>query len=96
VTTQLVVPSVTVSVDGATGAVPPAGGLVSLNSGRVPYAYATVTLPLTPETLLDSLDPRDDHRVLINGANTGHWEPIIEVGYGYGHGPYGHGPYGGN
>ena len=89
-TTQLVVPHVTVTVDGET-LVLPTGGTVSLDALRVPYATATVILPLTPETLLDDLDPRDDHRIIINGANTGHWESAT----GYGYGGYGHGPYGG-
>jgi hypothetical protein len=91
VTTRLVVPHVTVTVDGASGPVYPSYGSVQLDSTRVPYAYATVVLPLTPDTMLEALDPREDHRVIINAGNTGNWEPVLT---GYGHGPYGHGPYG--
>lgn len=87
--TPLVVPHVTVTVD--TVPVQPTGGSVALGALNVPYASATVTLPLTPDTALDDLDPREDTRVIINGANTGHW---VEIPTGYGYGGYGHGPYG--
>ena len=92
-TVELRVPSVTVSVSGA-AAVRPTDGSVILAALRVPYARATVILPLTAATILDDLDPREDHRVIINAGNTGHWG-TPPVGYGYGHGLYGHGPYGG-
>jgi hypothetical protein len=91
VTTQTVTPDIDVTLDGAPGPVAPTGGSVSLEALRVPYASATIVLPLTPDTLLDALDPRDDHRVIINGGNTGHWEVASGYGFGgYGHGPYGH------
>jgi hypothetical protein len=71
--TLIVYPHVTVTVD--TGpALKPTGGTVSLQSLRVPYATAVIVLPLTADTLLDSLDPRDLRRVIINASNTGHWE----------------------
>ena len=89
--TQLVTPSIDVILDDAAAPAQPTGGSVALDALRVPYATATIAIPLTPDTLLDSLDPRDDHRVLINGGNTGHWELVLT---GYGHGPYGHGRYG--
>lgn len=92
-TTQIARPHVTVSVDGETSTYP-TGGAVQLDALRVPYAFATIILPLTPETMLDDLDPRDDHRVIINGGNTGHWEGTPDPTGGYGHGAYGHAPYG--
>jgi hypothetical protein len=94
VTTPLVVPAITVTLDGAATPVRPDRGSLSLDAARVPYAGATIVLPLTADTALDDLDPRDDHRVIINGGNTGHWEGHPDLYTGYGHGPYGHGPYG--
>lgn len=88
-TTPLVVPHITVTVDGE--ATQPTGGTVALGALSVPYASATVILPLTAATALDALDPREDTRVVINGSNTGHW---VEIPTGYGWGGYGHGPYG--
>jgi hypothetical protein len=79
------------SIDGAAD-VKPTDGRVSLGALSVPYARATVVLPLTAATILDDLDPREDHRVFINGGNTGHWTPPSSGGYGYG--GYGHGDYG--
>jgi hypothetical protein len=90
--TELWHPSIDVIIEDAAVPTRPEGGSITLDALRVPYATATIVLPLTAATLLDNLDPRDDHRVIINGGNTGHWELVSD---GYGHGGYGRGPYGG-
>jgi hypothetical protein len=46
------------------------GGEVTLDSLAVPYGSASLELPLTPETTLDDLDPRDDARIEIDAADT--------------------------
>jgi hypothetical protein len=70
------------------------GGAVTLDALSVPYARAEITIPWPGE--ITEIDPRDDLRIIISAGNSGHWEIIPDVGYGYGHGPYGHGPYGGS
>ena len=67
-TTLTVTPSVTVAVD-AGPATHPTGGTVQLDALRVPYASATLTLPLTEDTVLEGLDPRQDHRLTITGGD---------------------------
>jgi hypothetical protein len=89
VSSPIVHPYITVTIDGVT--IPVEGGSVALAVSAVPYATATVVLPLTSATALDNLDPRNDTRVLINGSSTGHW---LVTPDGYGYGGYGHGPYG--
>jgi hypothetical protein len=89
--TQYITPAITVTpaVDGTPEK--PVNGTITLAALGVPYATATIVLPLTADTLLDTLDPRDDHRVIIGGSSTGHWESVTGYGTGgYGHGPYGH------
>jgi hypothetical protein len=90
-TTLAVHPIITVTIDGDPVLVE--GGSLTLAAQNVPYATATVVLPLTTDTALDALDPRDDTRVIISGSATGHWA-YTPSGYGYGYGDYGHGPYG--
>lgn len=67
-------PHVTVALEGVAQPIKVDDGAVVLASTVVPYAAATVVLPLTADTALGALDPRADTRVIINAANTGHWQ----------------------
>jgi hypothetical protein len=91
-TSPILHPHVTVTLDGVADPVRVQGGSVTLAGTAIPYATAEVVLPLTADTVLGALDPRDDTRVVVNGTANGHWELV--AGAGYGHGPYGHEPYG--
>jgi hypothetical protein len=61
VSTQLLRPTVVVDLDGIPYS--PESGTVTLDSGNVPYAYATIDLPFLDDATLDFLDPDNDVRV---------------------------------
>jgi len=66
VTTLTVIPSAEISVAGVIDApVAPEGGRFSLDAGRVPYAQAEVTLPMTDLSVVEALDPRRELRGLL-------------------------------
>jgi hypothetical protein len=76
VTTALLRPSVTASVDQpgvltgkADAPVKVVGGDVTLDALAVPYAQGTLDVPYDDATILDGADPRDPVRVLINAGD---------------------------
>jgi len=71
--TFLVHPTITATLDGV--AYPVDGGTVALDVAAIPYASASIRLPLTAGTALEDLDPRDGDRVTVNASNTGTWSP---------------------
>ena len=66
-------PHVEADIDGQV-VVKIAGGDVTLDSFTVPYTIAHLEVPWDDTLNLDDLDPRDDVRIIISAANTGHWE----------------------
>lgn len=61
-TTPLIRPESVVDIDG-TDHTPADGSTVRLAMKDVPYARASIVLPILPDSVLDFLDPRDDVRV---------------------------------
>lgn len=64
-------PAATVTLSDSEGAetLTASEGRVGLDSARVPYATATVTIPLVSPALVETVDPRDDQRVIITGGD---------------------------
>lgn len=54
-------------------------GNVSLDSGRVPYGSASITVPLTDVDLVERLKPYAGQRLSLTAASDGHWNQVAPV-----------------
>jgi hypothetical protein len=78
VTDTLIEPTAVATID--TDAVAIEDGLTTLDSGAVPYATATLTLPLLSDEKINWLDPRERVRVPYSATTDGSTPRLFDLG----------------